>query len=549
MDLPIDDLDQLFALGAAPPSQAVATPISGKKQAPTTLISLQRAQNISIMLQRIKLPFPQIRASLLAVDDGLLTLDHLKALKSCLPSADEMELVREFNGEISSLSPADRFFKEIMGIPKLNERLASMLYMRRFEMDLEELKPDLKVLRDAVEEMNASIKFKKVLQTVLMVGNMLNASTYRGGASGFQLGDLLKLRDTKPTSASAGTPTLLHYIVRVLNKSDKTLVGFLDDCAHVEAAARVSTQSVMATVNLMISGNEALKEEMKVLRKIRISSADDRFLQVADEFVSQSASQLKALQSTGSKINQDLIGLLSYYGEDASQTKPEDFFSTVASFGQALMRAEVEVLEADRRAEREAQKAQKASFGAGLKKLGLKVQHVGPEVRGPLAAKEEEEAKARAQARARLEVETTSSNNNTVSPANAEEAEEATDQLSPVSDLTPTGNLSKFRSWGAAAAASVGRGTSNGNDASNLNPASAAPNSATASSNDAMRRSYGRGRGQFDEAIKDLRSGVRVQFGNNNNFGSGRKSLRMGASGDRNSTHRPLSRIFMTGDN
>lgn len=71
-----------------------------------------------------------------------------------------------------------------------------------------------------------------------MVGNVLNASTFRGGASGFQLGDLLKLRDTKPATPAPGTPTLLHYIVRLLNRTDKALVGFLDDCSHVEAAAR-----------------------------------------------------------------------------------------------------------------------------------------------------------------------------------------------------------------------------------------------------------------------------------------------------------------------
>lgn len=109
------------------------------------------------------MPFPRIRTALLEVDEGL-TLDNLKALKNCLPTTDEMELVRDYDGDFSALGTADQYFKEIMGIPKLNERLACMLYMRRFEIDLEELKPELKILREAVDEMNSSTKFKSVLQ-------------------------------------------------------------------------------------------------------------------------------------------------------------------------------------------------------------------------------------------------------------------------------------------------------------------------------------------------------------------------------------------------
>lgn len=68
-----------------------------------------------------------------------------------------------------------------------------MLFRRRLEMEMEELKPDLTILRSAATELRDSQRFKKLLQTVLAIGNTLNASTFRGGATGFSLDSLLKV--------------------------------------------------------------------------------------------------------------------------------------------------------------------------------------------------------------------------------------------------------------------------------------------------------------------------------------------------------------------
>ena len=68
-------------------------------------------------------------------------------------------------------------------------------------MDLEELRPELSILRNATDELRASAKFKTVLQIVLAVGNTLNAATFRGNAQGFQLEALLKVSQRAHHSA------------------------------------------------------------------------------------------------------------------------------------------------------------------------------------------------------------------------------------------------------------------------------------------------------------------------------------------------------------
>jgi hypothetical protein len=116
-----------------------------------------------------------------------------------------------------------------------------MVFRRRFEMDLEELKPELTMLRGATDELRTSIAFQRVLAIVLAVGNALNAATFRGNARGFQLDALLKLRDTK--TADSATPTLLHYVVRQLRKADVAILDFLAEMPHCEGASRGTTSA------------------------------------------------------------------------------------------------------------------------------------------------------------------------------------------------------------------------------------------------------------------------------------------------------------------
>lgn len=47
-----------------------------------------------------------------------------------------------------------------------------------------------------------------------------------------------QLKDTRAANATPGTPTLLHYLVRVILRSDPALLNFLDEASHVAAASR-----------------------------------------------------------------------------------------------------------------------------------------------------------------------------------------------------------------------------------------------------------------------------------------------------------------------
>ena len=146
------------------------------------------------MLSRIKLDLADIRLALLEVRDNQLTVDDLRAISKQLPTTEEITRIKDF-GDVSKLAKADQYFSQIITIPRLAERLDAMVYRRKLELDVEEIRPELNLLRNACRELRSSQRFKEVLKVVLTVGNALNGSTFRGGARGFQLEALLKVLD------------------------------------------------------------------------------------------------------------------------------------------------------------------------------------------------------------------------------------------------------------------------------------------------------------------------------------------------------------------
>ncbi|KAI0033315.1 hypothetical protein K488DRAFT_84997 [Vararia minispora EC-137] len=73
---------------------------------------------------------------------------------------------------------------------------------------------------------------------------------------------------------------LLHYLARILLRSDPTLVTFVEDMPHLEAAARVSVQSLQTSIASLVNGLIQVKEEMRRMRSDRTTPSGDQFAQV-----------------------------------------------------------------------------------------------------------------------------------------------------------------------------------------------------------------------------------------------------------------------------
>ena len=54
--------------------------------------------------------------------------------------------------------------RQIMTIPRLSERVECMLYRRKLEVEVEEVRPELNIVRNASQELRGSPRFRRVLQ-------------------------------------------------------------------------------------------------------------------------------------------------------------------------------------------------------------------------------------------------------------------------------------------------------------------------------------------------------------------------------------------------
>ena len=164
------------------------------------------------------------------------------------------------------------------------------------------------------------------------------------------------MKETKTAKGGSDCPTLLHYLARVLLRTDPQLVDFLSDLPNVEAAARrtssiylsyrhalihclVSVQSISQSVSSIASGLVQVKSEIATLKQSRTAIPNDRFVLVMQPFVRDVDNSITALRNMGQSLDTELKSLLIYYGENPDSPeapKPEDFFNLILTFSSSL---------------------------------------------------------------------------------------------------------------------------------------------------------------------------------------------------------------------
>lgn len=59
------------------------------------LVDLKRANNVGILLSRIKVPVPEIKDAINSLDEDILSLENSRALLRLAPSPDEIDMLKK----------------------------------------------------------------------------------------------------------------------------------------------------------------------------------------------------------------------------------------------------------------------------------------------------------------------------------------------------------------------------------------------------------------------------------------------------------------------
>ena len=176
-------------------------------------------------------------------------------------------------------------------ISRLVPRLKSLRFMLHYPELVQDCKPDIVAATAACEEVRRSKKFGKLLEIILLIGNIMNTGSRNAESVGFDISYLPKLCNTKDRDNKS---TLLHFLVETVEKNHPELLNFHEELMHLEKSARVSIENVQKSLKQMDNNIKNLETDLKNARN---TDPDDRFEEAMGAFCSEARSQCATLMT------------------------------------------------------------------------------------------------------------------------------------------------------------------------------------------------------------------------------------------------------------
>ncbi|KAH9604263.1 hypothetical protein KSS87_005667, partial [Heliosperma pusillum] len=206
------------------------------------------------------------------------------------------------------------------------------------------------------EQIRTSVKLKRVMQTILSLGNALNQGTARGSAVGFRLDSLLKLTDTRARNTKM---TLMHYLCKVLAEKLPELLDFPKDLVSLENSTKIQLKFLAEEMQAISKGLEKVVQELTTSGNDGLVS--EAFCKILKEFLAYAEGEVRSLASLYSVVGRNADALAMYFGEDPAKCPFEQVVSTLLNFVRMFIRAheenckniELEKKKADKEAENE----------------------------------------------------------------------------------------------------------------------------------------------------------------------------------------------------
>ena len=298
---------------------------AGKKEV-VELIDSKRSYQVNIALARFKMSHAAIRDALLAMDDAVLDEDKLASLQKIVPTAEEVEAVRDYEGREDELGATEQFFRCIATVPNVAARVDLFLFKLRFDVQVDEIDAQLAVCERMVALLRRDDRLHRILEIVLKLANYLNGGTSKAGAYGFKLDTINKLKNTK---SGDNQYTLLHYLVTLVAHAPQyaKLRAVIEELQPLQAATRVEAATLAGDVGKVSAAHNKLKQQLTAVPQV----AADRFHRVMTDFDGVLSVRAKSLSERLASLSTEVRDTAAWYGEPDS-VKMEELFTTFNTF-------------------------------------------------------------------------------------------------------------------------------------------------------------------------------------------------------------------------
>lgn len=245
----------------------------------------------------------------------------------------------------SILTEAQRFIAKLCDIPRLQARLESMCFRLYFHQEVPEISAQCDIIIRAIEQVMNSRILYQVVQSVLVIGNYLNGNSFRGNASGFQIGSLTTLgRAVSPRNKSE---SLLHHLARTLRSSGSSPTELSQEIKLCKSVGEcIDINHLQKTINVLEKGLDATTLELKSCKTFKSIPQNDQFIAKLNEFIEQSQPVLLKITESAQSMIRHLDSLWDYFDEPEnsdSRKSPHLFLGELYAFSEMLKAAGIEV--------------------------------------------------------------------------------------------------------------------------------------------------------------------------------------------------------------
>ncbi|XP_059370126.1 FH2 domain-containing protein 1-like [Carassius carassius] len=298
-----------------------------------TILNSKKNMNIGIFLKQFKRSVSGMIDDIINGRGERFGAGKLKELCKLLPEDGEVRQLRDFKGDCSTLSEADRFMVQLVKVPCYEERLISLVLKEEFPHFMDEVNHSIAVMTSAGQELLECADLHSVIRLVLKTGNYMNSGGYAGSAVGFRIPSLLKLADTK---ANKPGMNLMHYVAMQAQKIDALLLKFPEQLQHIGDAARIHKQEIETDFQKEVNRVQVAMQNTSKQPDLEEQMRD--FLQNADTRLKETEAAFKNLSAVSDSVAE-------YFCEDPTQFKLEECCSIFYSFCEKFKRAVQENLE------------------------------------------------------------------------------------------------------------------------------------------------------------------------------------------------------------
>ncbi|XP_068446833.1 FH1/FH2 domain-containing protein 1 [Clinocottus analis] len=254
-----------------------------------------------------------IKTAILNFDEFAISKEGIEKILTMTPTEDEKQKIQD--AQLASpdvpLGTAEQFLLSLASVSALTARLQLWSFKLNYETLEKEIAEPLFDLKLGMEQLSCNQTFRRILATLLAIGNFLNSST----AKGFELGYLEKVVEVKDT---VHRQTLLHHTCSLLLENFPESSDVYSEVPAITRSSKVDFELLSENLVQLERRCKASWDNLKVVTKHEMKALLKNKL---TEFLKDCTQRIIILKVVHRRVINRFHSFLLFLGQPSSSVR------------------------------------------------------------------------------------------------------------------------------------------------------------------------------------------------------------------------------------